>query len=85
MKGLDPTSKGARLANYVTTLRKEILQLCHACGVAHPAQLSTDQFDIIDESYGIRTATDCFKYQASWGMPNADGQQWISQWQNTQA
>ena len=85
MKGLDPTSKGARLANYLTTLRKEILQLCHACGAAHPAQLSTDQFDIIDENYGIRTATDCFKYQASWSMPNTDGQQWISEWQNTQA
>ena len=31
MRGLDPTDKSARLANYILTLRKEILQLCRAC------------------------------------------------------
>ena len=85
MRGLDPTSKGDRMANYVTTLRKEILQICHACGVSHPAQLTTDQFDIIDENFGIRSATDCFKYQASWSQPTPAGRQWIEQWQTTRA
>ena len=36
MRGLDPTHKGHRLANYLVTLRKEILWLTRACGFEHP-------------------------------------------------
>ena len=36
-RGLDPTDKGARLANYVAGLRYELLRLSFACGVKHPA------------------------------------------------
>ncbi|MFO0671569.1 MAG: FMN-binding glutamate synthase family protein [Polyangiaceae bacterium] len=34
--GLDPTLKSARLANYLMTLRKELVQLAHACGASTP-------------------------------------------------
>ena len=53
MRGLDPTDKGARLANYITVLRKEVLQLCRACGVAHPSEVKMDHFERIDN--GIRS------------------------------
>ena len=36
MSGLDPTHKANRVANYLVSLRKEILQLSLACGVPHP-------------------------------------------------
>jgi hypothetical protein len=36
MGGLDPTLKAARLANYLITLRKELLSLAHACGEPTP-------------------------------------------------
>ncbi len=62
MKGLDPTHKGHRLANYVVTLRKEILQLCHACGVHHPSQISLDHFEILDECFASRPAAERFGY-----------------------
>lgn len=70
MSGLDPTFKAARLANYVVTLRKEILQLTHACGKLHPALVSTEDFSILDDHYGGRTARQCFNYELGWGLPS---------------
>ena len=60
MRGLDPTDKSARLANYLTTLRKEILQLCHACGLRHPAMITTDSFEILQEGFQSRSVKECF-------------------------
>ncbi|MFT7642278.1 MAG: glutamate synthase domain-containing protein 2 [Pirellulaceae bacterium] len=68
-QGLDPTLKGVRLANYVVSLRKELLQLSWACGHLHPALVTTEQFEIIDEKFGSLTATECFGYEPSWGLP----------------
>jgi glutamate synthase domain-containing protein 2 len=60
MRGLDPTSKAARLANYVTTLRKELLQLAQACGVSHPAEVGLERFEILDDRLGSRPAAEVF-------------------------
>ncbi len=62
MKGLDPTHKSDRLANYVVTLRKEILQLSRACGVSHPGLMTTDHFSILDDRFQSQPATECFGY-----------------------
>ena len=55
MRGLDPTDKSAKLANYIVVLRKEILQLCHAIGVEHPALVTGESFEILGENYASRT------------------------------
>jgi glutamate synthase domain-containing protein 2 len=60
MKGLDPTHKAYRLANYIVALRKELLQIAHACGKVHPALLTLDEFEIVDECFGTRSLTECF-------------------------
>ena len=60
MRGLDPTDKSARLANYLVTLRKEILQLCHAVGVEHPALVTPEMFEILGENYQTQSLADCF-------------------------
>ena len=70
VRGLDPTSKAARLANYVITLRKEILQLTRASGVAHPGLLSGDMIEILDGRFGSATVTELFGYQTEWGFPS---------------
>ncbi|MFT4557224.1 MAG: FMN-binding glutamate synthase family protein [Planctomycetales bacterium] len=72
MRGLDPTHKGARLANYIVTLRKEILQLSRACGVPHPSLVTADQCEIIDEKFGSVTARELFKLAESldYGLPS---------------
>lgn len=72
MRGLDPTHKGARLANYIVTLRKEILQLSRACGVTHPSLVTADQCEIIDEKFGSVTARELFDLAESleYGLPS---------------
>jgi glutamate synthase domain-containing protein 2 len=68
-RGLDPTLKSARLANYVITLRKELLALSHVCGVAHPALVAASQIEILDGYFGGRSAAEVFQYEQGWGLP----------------
>jgi glutamate synthase (ferredoxin) len=70
MRGLDPTSKAARLANYVVALRKEILRLCRACGVAHPAMITAEHFEIVNDRFRSETLCEVFGYDTAWGCPS---------------
>jgi glutamate synthase domain-containing protein 2 len=65
-RGLDPTDKGARVANYIDALRYDLLRLAHAAGVDHPSLLPRSELDIIGpdgtaislvEHYGLSTET----------------------------
>lgn len=73
MKGLNPTLKAARLANYLLALRKEMISVANACGAAHPALVSVDRYEILD---GMRSASarEVFGYEPGWGMPSEDDQ-----------
>ena len=66
--GLDPTLKAARLANYLMTLRKELIQLAHACGEAHPALVPLDRLAVLD-GFTQRSAREVFGYESGWGLP----------------
>jgi glutamate synthase domain-containing protein 2 len=70
MTGLDPTFKSARLANYLATLRKDLLQLSRACGKQHPALITTEHLDILNDHFGAMSVAECFGYQSEWGLPN---------------
>ncbi|MFI4897465.1 MAG: FMN-binding glutamate synthase family protein [Phycisphaerales bacterium JB059] len=70
VRGLDPTLKSARLANYVVTLRKELSRLSRACGVTHPSLITLDRIDLIQDSHASRSASDVFGYQPGWGLPS---------------
>ncbi len=72
MRGLDPTYKSARLANYLVTLRRELLYLAHACGVAHPALVPLDRIAILDGNFHAQSAREVFGYQPGWGLPKSD-------------
>ncbi|QDV87258.1 FMN-binding glutamate synthase family protein [Planctomycetes bacterium TBK1r] len=63
MGGLDPTDKAHRFANYVVTLRKELLQLGRACGVSHPCDVELKHFDILTDSFGTSSAKELFGYR----------------------
>ena len=75
MRGLDPTSKAARFANYVKTLRKEILRLSRACGVLHPALVTSHHIEILDDRFGSTPARELFGYDPGWGHPSAADQE----------
>ncbi|HEX9885526.1 MAG TPA: FMN-binding glutamate synthase family protein [Longimicrobiales bacterium] len=69
IRGLDPTYKAARLANYIITLRRELTRLSHACGVEHPALLTADHMEILDGNFGSRALWEVFQYQPGWELP----------------
>ncbi len=54
--GLDPNLKSVRFANYIVTLRKELLLLSYACGQLHPSLIPTDQFELLDGGDAISFA-----------------------------
>lgn len=73
VKGLDPSHKAWRFANYVAGLRHETLALAHACGEAHPALVGLDRMEILDGGFATRTAAEVFGYEPGWGaIPVAD-------------
>jgi glutamate synthase domain-containing protein 2 len=47
-RGLDPTNKAVRVANYVKTQMKEIEIIAHACGVCGPGQLSREHIRVME-------------------------------------
>jgi hypothetical protein len=70
VRGLDPTSKAARLANYVITLRQDVLALSRACGVPHPALVTADQLELLDDRFGAMTVAERFGYGRGFGIPS---------------
>ena len=62
--------KSQRVANFIKTLRKDILEITHACGYEHPCQIKTEDIDInvvssnlpvkLDELYGYQKSTVSF-------------------------
>jgi glutamate synthase domain-containing protein 2 len=72
VRGVDPTLKSARLANYVLTLRKEVLALSRACGLEHPSLITADHLELIGDRFGSTTVTELFDYPSGAGIPSAD-------------
>jgi glutamate synthase domain-containing protein 2 len=68
MHGLDPPLKSARVANYLVTLRAELLALARSCGVDHPALVSPDHFEIVSERYGSAPLAEVFGYDPAWPL-----------------
>lgn len=62
MRGLNPTLKSARLANYFVNLRKELLRLSYVCGVSHPSQVTLDQFEILNDQLNSHSAQHLLGY-----------------------
>lgn len=61
-RGLDPTSKGVRVGNYISHLRYDLSRVAHASGAVHPALVPADAVELglgqgrsiaIADHYGI--------------------------------
>jgi hypothetical protein len=72
VRGLDPESKAGRLANYLCTLRKELISVARACGVCHPALLTDDHIEILDGRFGAASRFEVFDYRRDWGLPSSE-------------
>ncbi|HED52606.1 MAG TPA: FMN-binding glutamate synthase family protein [Phycisphaerales bacterium] len=74
VRGLDPTNKSHRLANYLIMLRKDLIRLSRACGCIHPALVTLDRFELLGGDTTSTPAPEMFEYQPGWGMPPRDAQ-----------
>ena len=69
VRGLDPALKSVRCANYVKTLRKDLLRVAEACAVEHPGLITPDDLELLD---GLRSSTlrETYGYAPGWGLPS---------------
>ncbi|MFC8616752.1 FMN-binding glutamate synthase family protein [Micromonospora purpureochromogenes] len=70
-RGLDPTSKSVRAANYVRTLRRDLVKVAEACGVEHPGLIDTDAVEILDGRTASTPLREVYGYRPEWGRPSA--------------
>jgi glutamate synthase domain-containing protein 2 len=68
MHGLDPELKHVRAANYLTSLRAEMLTLGRACGVPHPALLRPEQVELVGDRFETAEIRDVFGYEPQWPL-----------------
>ena len=67
MRGLDPELKTARVANYVVSLRRDLLKVAEAIGVVHPALIGPDDVDIARGVETSQTLREVYGYEPGWG------------------
>jgi glutamate synthase domain-containing protein 2 len=65
--GLDVDLKAARAANYIKTLRRDLLKIAESCGVAHPALIDADDIDLLYGNQTARPLRDVYGYEPGWG------------------
>lgn len=69
--GLDPQLKSVRLANYVKTLRRDLIKVAEACGVEHPGLIDVNSVEVLDGRTASTSLGDVYDYQPGWGLPSA--------------
>jgi len=76
-RGLDPMTKADRTANYIKTLRRDLLKVSEACGVEHPALIGPECVEILDTLAEGRSLDEVYGYQSGWGFPSLEDQRAI--------
>jgi glutamate synthase (ferredoxin) len=69
--GLEPVSKGERVANYVRTLRRDLLKVAETCGVEHPGLIGPRDVEVLDTLSDGRLLDEVYAYEDGWGYPSA--------------
>lgn len=75
-RGIDPTLKSARVANYVATLRYEIVRLAAATGVDHPSKVAAESVGMLSGGLRLRSLREIFEYRPGWGAFESDLSDW---------
>jgi glutamate synthase (ferredoxin) len=68
--GLDPDLKSVRAANYIKTLRRDLLKVSEACGVEHPAFIGASSVEMVDNLSDGRLLDEVYRYRPGWGLPS---------------
>jgi glutamate synthase domain-containing protein 2 len=70
-RGLVPEEKAERVANYIKTLRRDLVKVAEACGVEHPGLISTESVDVLDGRTASTPLHDVYGYTPGMGLPSA--------------
>jgi glutamate synthase domain-containing protein 2 len=77
--GLDPTLKSVRVANYVRTLRRDLIRVSEACGELHPGLVDVDAIEILDGTQRAVPLSEVYGYKPGWGQPSAQERAIVSE------
>ncbi len=66
VRGLDVELKSVRVANYIKSLRRDLLKVSEAIGVAHPGLVTPEDVDVMDGHQGSTTLGEVYGYDAAW-------------------
>jgi glutamate synthase domain-containing protein 2 len=77
--GLDPALKSVRCANYVKTLRRDLLKVGEAVGVVHPGLISVDDIDMLNGDESSTPLRTVYGYQPGWGLPSPECREELEQ------
>ena len=69
--GLDPELKSVRAANYIRTLRRDLLKVAEACGAAHPGLVDADDVEILFAQRDAIPLRELVGYEPGWGSVGA--------------
>jgi glutamate synthase domain-containing protein 2 len=67
--GLDPELKSVRAANYIRTLRRDLLKVAQAAGVQHPGLVRPDDVEILTGQSVGTPLHEVYGYRPDWGLP----------------
>jgi glutamate synthase (ferredoxin) len=68
-RGLDPTLKSVRAANYLKTLRRDLVKVSEAVGVSHPGLIGPEDVDVMNGVREGESLRDLYGYADGWGLP----------------
>jgi glutamate synthase (ferredoxin) len=66
-RGLDPELKSVRAANYVVSLRRDLVKVSEAVGVEHPGLITPDDVDLLDGTRSRMSLREAYGYEPGWG------------------
>ncbi len=69
--GLDPAQKSVRAANYIKTLRRDLMKVAEVCGVEHPGLITADAVEVLDGRTAATPLREVYGYAPDWGLPSA--------------
>lgn len=61
-KGLDPTDKSVRVANYANTIVREVGVIAHSCGVSESRELSREHIQMVDGDGRLRSIKEVYPF-----------------------
>ena len=70
-RGLDPTLKSVRCADYIRTLRRDLLKVAEATGVEHPGLIGCGSVEILTGQTEATPLHEVYGYDPAWGFPSA--------------